>query len=151
MRGYFGIGIYHGKNTINHGTLWRSAYQLGASYIFTVGSRFSRQSSDTMKADRHIPCYEYSDFENFLKYKPLNAITVAVEMGGKSLTNFSHPSQCVYILGAEDHGLPEEVINQCQQVISIPAIRAESYNVAVAGSLVMYDRISKNVVFGIAV
>jgi len=28
-RGYFGIGIYHGKNTDNIGTLWRSASILG--------------------------------------------------------------------------------------------------------------------------
>jgi len=28
---YFGIGIYQGKTESNVGTLWRSAYQLGAA------------------------------------------------------------------------------------------------------------------------
>lgn len=35
-RGYFGIGIYNGKNTANIGTLWRSAAILGANFIFTI-------------------------------------------------------------------------------------------------------------------
>lgn len=39
-RGYFGIGIYHTKNVLNVGTLWRSAHNFGASFIFTVGMRY---------------------------------------------------------------------------------------------------------------
>lgn len=30
-RGYFEIGVYHPKTPMNVGTLWRSAYQLGAA------------------------------------------------------------------------------------------------------------------------
>jgi tRNA(Leu) C34 or U34 (ribose-2'-O)-methylase TrmL len=44
---YFEIGIYHPKTRNNVGTLWRSAYQLGASGLFTIGRRYERQSSDT--------------------------------------------------------------------------------------------------------
>ena len=32
-RGYFGIGIFHGKTETNIGTLWRSAAILGADNI----------------------------------------------------------------------------------------------------------------------
>lgn len=41
--GYFGIGIYGGKTSKNLGTLWRSAWQLGASYCFVVGQRFKKE------------------------------------------------------------------------------------------------------------
>lgn len=41
---YFAIGIYHPKTEMNMGTLWRSAYQLGASYIFTIGSMVTNSS-----------------------------------------------------------------------------------------------------------
>ena len=34
---YFEIGVYHPKKEVNIGTLWRTAYQLGASVIFTIG------------------------------------------------------------------------------------------------------------------
>jgi len=36
--GYFEIGILHPRNSANVGTLWRSAYQLGASGIFIIGA-----------------------------------------------------------------------------------------------------------------
>lgn len=32
---------------------------------------------------------------------------------------------------------------RCHMTISLPSIRTESYNVAVAGSLVMFDRMNK--------
>lgn len=49
MSGYFEIGIFHSKTEQNIGTLWRSAYQLGASGIFTIGKRYKEMSSDTYK------------------------------------------------------------------------------------------------------
>ena len=36
--GYFGIGVYRLKTEANHGTLWRSAFQFGADFIFTIGT-----------------------------------------------------------------------------------------------------------------
>ena len=68
---------------------------------------------------------------------------VAVEMGGEPLSTFDHPERCVYILGAEDAGLPEPVLRACRHRISLEGVRAESYNVAVAGTLIMYDRLNK--------
>ena len=53
-RGYFGIGVFHGKNEQNIGTLWRSANIMGADFIFTIGKRYSRQCTDTMKTPRHM-------------------------------------------------------------------------------------------------
>lgn len=46
MRGYFEIGIYNNKTPSNLGTLWRSAYQLGAAGIFVIGQRYPKQASD---------------------------------------------------------------------------------------------------------
>lgn len=36
QKGFFGIGVYQIKRSENIGTLWRSAYILGASFIFTI-------------------------------------------------------------------------------------------------------------------
>lgn len=144
MRGYFGIGVYHAKREVNIGTLWRSAYQLGASFIFTIGRRYSAQSSDTTVAWRHIPLFDYESFDNFKSNIPYGCPVLAIEMGGHRLKNFIHPERCIYLLGAEDNGLPEEVLSQCYATISLEGVRQLSYNVAVAGSIVMYDRISKS-------
>lgn len=143
-RGFFEIGIVRGKTPSNVGTLWRSAYQMGASGIFTVGRRYPNQASDTVKAFRHIPCREFLDFDAFLASLPHACPIVAVEMGGRSLQEFTHPESAVYLLGAEDHGIPKDILARCHHTVSLPSIRTNSYNVAVAGSLVMYDRQCKN-------
>ena len=37
-QGFFGIGIQNGKTPENLGVLWRSAQNMGASFIFTIGN-----------------------------------------------------------------------------------------------------------------
>lgn len=139
-KGYFAIGIYHTKIETNIGTLWRSAYQLDASYIFTIGRRYKRQASDTGKAWRNIPLYHYETWEEFKKSIPFESRIVGVEMGGIMLSEFKHPDRAIYVLGAEDYGLPESIKDKCSQVIALDAVRNNCYNVSVAGSLIMYHR-----------
>ena len=74
----------------------------------------------------------------FCAAAPYNTPWVAVEMGGVPLASFEHPERAIYLLGAEDHGLPPAIVRQCSHVVSLEAARTPSYNVAVAGSLVMY-------------
>ena len=144
MHGYFGIGIYHTKTEVNVGTLWRSAYQLGAAYIFTIGRRYKHQSSDTTKAWRHVPLFHYDNWEQFYRNLPHDCRIVGVEIGGEDLREYDHLPRCVYVLGAEDNGLPSQIIEQCHNIVAIPSVRSASYNVAVAGSLIMYDRLSSS-------
>lgn len=141
---YFGIGVYSGKTEFNIGTLWRSAYQLGASFIFIINRRYKKQHSDTCKTHRHIPLLQFDNFEHFKK-SLYDCPLVCVEFNEKSISlpEFSHPKTCVYLLGAEDHGIPEKIYEN-YPCIEIPNIRQPSYNVAVAGSIVMYDRLIKN-------
>ena len=141
MRGYCEIGVYHPKTPCNMGTLWRSAYQLGASGIFTIGQRFPRQHSDTYKSWRHIPMREFQDLEAFQAARPYSSVLVGIEMGGKPLASFRHPERAIYLLGAEDHGLPPAIIDECNQTVAIECVRTASYNVAVAGSLALYSRL----------
>lgn len=139
-RGFFEIGIIRGKCPMNVGTLWRSAFQMGASGIFTIGKRYPNQCSDTVKAYRHIPCREFSDIDAFVAALPQSCPIVAIEMGGRPLANFVHPERAAYLLGAEDSGISPAVLARCHHVVSLPAVRTASYNVAVAGSMVMFDR-----------
>ena len=138
--GYFEVGVYHVKHECNIGTLWRTAYQLQAAGIFTIGKRYARQASDTLKAIRHIPLRHFKDWDEFAIGRPIGAQLVAIEMGGTPLRQFKHPKQAIYLLGAEDHGLPETILKHCQAIVSLEAIELPSYNVAVAGSIVLYHR-----------
>lgn len=143
-RGYFGIGVYLPKCEMNIGTLWRSAYIYGADFIFTIGRRYRSQTSDTLKSFRHIPLWNFSGYEDFKNHIPYNAEIVCVEIDDKSrtLVNYVHPQQAIYLLGAEDNGLPEEIMFGKQKIF-IPSKEPRCLNVAVAGSIVMYDRFIK--------
>jgi len=142
QNGYFGIGIYNGKNINNLGTLWRSAYQLGAAFTFVVGSRFRRECSDTPRSWTQIPCFEYEDWNDFASHSPVAAVWVGVEMGGTPLEDFEHPPKAVYVLGSEDTGLNTTMLRACRHHIALPTTgeRSPSFNVAVTGALIMYDR-----------
>lgn len=142
-RGYFGIGIFHGKNEENIGTLWRSANILGADFIFTIGKRYSTQASDTMKTPKHIPLFHYADLDDFFRHTPYSCPVIAVELDERSvpLENFVHPERCIYLLGAEDHGIPTEILDRCYATVQL--IGDYCMNVSTAGSIVMYDRAVK--------
>ncbi len=139
-RGYFGIGIVNSKNHHNIGTLWRSAVNFGANFIFTIGKRYTREASDTCSSIKHIPLYHYADFEDFNKHRPHGCDLVAVEQtnSSRNIVSFIHPERCIYLLGAEDHGLPTEAISKSQSIIHIDTPLC--LNVAVAGSIVMFSR-----------
>ena len=143
-RGYFGIGIFYGKDEKNVGTLWRSAAILGADFIFTIGRRYKSQCSDTMKTPRHIPLYNYEDWQDFKKHIPYDCPMVAVELDEKSipLERYIHRERCIYLLGAEDNGISQPVLKECKDIVQIHG--EYCYNVSVAGSIVMYDRAIKN-------
>ncbi|NJB82134.1 RNA methyltransferase [Wenyingzhuangia aestuarii] len=142
-QGYFGIGIYNGKTPENLGVLWRSAQNMGASFIYTIGNRYAKQACDTHKAVGAMPYFHYDSFEEFYKHLPKSAVLVGVELDDKSvpLETFQHPKRCVYLLGAEDHGLSKEAIDKSHFLVKFKSTL--SLNVAVAGSIVMYDRGAK--------
>lgn len=143
-RGYFAIGVYHPKKQVNVGGVWRTAFNFGANHIFTIGRRYKPQSSDTTKAHHNIPLFNYQTFDDFLKNLPTNCEIVGIELDerAKPIRNFIHPTRCIYLLGCETYGLPPEVLNKCRHVIQIPG--KHCLNVAVAGSIVMFDRINKS-------
>ena len=143
-QGFFGIGIQNGKTPENLGVLWRSAQNMGASFIFTIGNRYEKQASDTHKAVGAMPYFHYNTFQEFYKHLPKGAMLVGVELDEKAvqLKEFQHPRRCVYLLGAEDHGMSKEARDKSHHLVKFDT--RLSINVAVAGSIVMYDRNSKN-------
>jgi len=141
--GYFGIGCLNMKTSMNYGTLFRTAQVFGADFIFVIGNRFKPQPSDTMKAWKHIPTFHYEDFDDFNNHRPYDCELIGIELTPFSvpLDLFKHPKNACYLLGAEDNGLTREAIEKCQNIVVLPGER--SLNVPVAGSIVLYDRITK--------
>ena len=142
-RGFFAIGVYHPKHEVNIGGLFRSADLYDAAFIFTVGRRYtSRQASDTPNARLHTPLFHFDSVDDLRAHLPYSAPLVGVELDPRAqmLGEFAHPDRAVYLLGAEDHGLPLNVLDQCHAVVQIPTPKPQSMNVATAGALILHDR-----------
>lgn len=138
-RGYTGIAMWHPKTRHNWGTLMRTAQILGVDFIATIGQRFPKQASDTMKSYRHVPVFQFQDIDDLINHLPFGCKLVAVETtGATDLKDFKHPERACYLLGAEDHGLDDPTLARCHDIVKLAGDR--SMNVAVAGSIVLYHR-----------
>lgn len=143
VQGYYAIGVFNPKTDHNIGTLWRSAYILGASYIFTVGKRYKKQTSDVLRTWARIPYFHYDTLEDLTNNIPYDCLLVGIELTDEAqfLHEFQHPKRAIYLLGSEDQGLPEPILKRCNAVVKLPG--NSSLNVAVTGSIVCHDRAAK--------
>ena len=142
-RGFCAIGIEGTKTETNVGTLWRSAHSLGADFIFTIGKRYKRQSSDTTKAWKHLPLWHFNNVDELLDHSPHDCPLIGVELMDTAhpLETFAHPERAIYLLGAEDRGLSDRAISRCHSFVQFKSDFC--LNVASAGTVVLYDRQTK--------
>ena len=119
---FFGIGILNNINELNIGSLWRSAYILGASFIFTVDKKYKQQGSDVTKTWTKIPLYHYQTIQDLKSNLPFSTRLIGVEMVKNSipLSQYEHPLMAVYLLGNEKCGLSEKNLSECHSIISLP-------------------------------
>jgi len=139
-RGYFGIALYDFKFPSNISTLLRTAHILKCDFIAIIGERYKHHKTDTTKAFKHIPMFHHRTFSDFKKSLPVTCKLIGIEMGSgsKELRNFTHPERACYLLGAEDYGLPFDVMKQCDSLVKLDGNM--SMNVAVAGSIIIHHR-----------
>ncbi len=141
-RGYFGIGAEGVSKSANVGALLRTAHAFGASFCFTLGAGFdarAARSADTSDTALHVPLYRYRSDE--MLRLPHGCVLVGIEMAedAAELPSFRHPLNAAYVLGPERSSLSPAILAQCRHVVRIPT--RFSLNLAVAGALVLYDRL----------
>lgn len=140
QRGYFGIGVEGISKPMNFGNLARSAHGFGASFVFTVSpaKAVGKPGSDTNRSDFHLPWYTYPSVGEM--HLPDDCRLVGVELTDEAidLPSFRHPTRAAYVLGPEHGSLSPQMGECCEFVVKIP-IRF-CINVAMAGVVVMYDR-----------
>jgi tRNA(Leu) C34 or U34 (ribose-2'-O)-methylase TrmL len=142
-RGYCAIGLHNPKNGFNVGGVMRSVGCCGADLVIIDGPRqnkFMRHPTDTQNAWKHVPVQWVSDIFDVLPY---SCVPVAVDIvpGATPLPEFTHPERACYLFGAEDATLGEKTLSRCARAIVIPSLYC--FNLAVAASIVMYDRNAK--------
>jgi tRNA G18 (ribose-2'-O)-methylase SpoU len=142
MKGYFGIGVERISKAMNVGTLFRTAHAFGASFIFTVASQYRAselRASDTADTPRSLPLHEFADVQSLRLPKECRLVGIELTPDAIELPSFRHPRQAAYVLGSEREGLSPQMQEQCDYMIRIPM--RFSVNLAVAGAIVMYDRL----------
>jgi len=73
--------------------------------------------------------------------EPAGRRIALVARGGEPLSQVDVSGEVVFVLGAEREGLPDEVLARCDVQATIPiAGGADSLNVAMAGTVALYER-----------
>ena len=143
-RGYFGIGVEGISKPMNLGNLFRSAHAFGASFGFTINADYSRKTarSDTSLAPDNIPFYEHDRPDQLVLAEGCELVGIELVDTAIDLPSFRHPRCVAYVLGPERGQLSHELMERCTQVVRIPT--RFCINVATAGAIVMYDRLTSS-------
>ena len=141
-RGYVGIGVEGVSKSANVGALLRTAHAFGAAFCFTLGAGFDARTArraDTSDTALHVPLYRFDTLADLVL--PQRCALVGIELldDADALPSFRHPLNAAYVLGPERAGLSPGLIARCDHVVRIPT--KFSLNLAVAGALVLYDRL----------
>ena len=140
-RGYFAIGAERMSKSLNLGNLMRSAHAFGASFTFTVGATYHalEARADTSKGALHLPHYNWAAISDMALPEKCQLVGVELTEDAVDLPSFRHPLRAAYVLGPERGSLSQDMLARCDFVVKIPT--AFCVNVAMAGAIVMYDRV----------
>jgi RNA methyltransferase, TrmH family len=129
------LALWHVADPGNVGTLVRSAAAFGAGVALSAGCADPtgpKAMRASMGALFEVPLSDFAE--------PAGTRVALVPRGGTSLPQLELEGDVVFVLGAEREGLPEEVLAACAVRASIPqAAAAESLNVAMAGTIALYE------------
>ena len=129
----------------NLGTIIRTAVAAGAKGIFllkgTVDPYNEKCVRSTMSALCNIPIFEditLSEFYDFIKDNSIKTYVTSLD-NAKPYHTISYAKRSMVILGNEGNGVSKEIIEMCDQAITIPMYGdIESLNVSIAAALCMY-------------
>jgi tRNA G18 (ribose-2'-O)-methylase SpoU len=140
-RGYFAIGAERISKALNLGNLMRSAHGFGASFTFTIGAAYQalEARADTSKGAQHLPHFDWERAEDLVLPRGCRLVGVELLEEAIDLPSFRHPARAAYVLGPERGSLSPELLARCDWVVRIPS--SFSINLAMAGAIVMYDRV----------
>lgn len=130
----------------NVGSLIRTAHAVAAEEVILIGEReWNVEAAKTAELYTRI---RFLDGEAaFLRHLAERRFQlVAVELAPRSVSLFeaTYPERPCFLLGAERDGVPESLLEAAATVVQIPQWGlVPSLNLAVAGSVVIYDYLAK--------
>jgi 23S rRNA (guanosine2251-2'-O)-methyltransferase len=130
----------------NLGAIIRTAEGAGADGIILPERRAVGVTATVVKASagasEYLPIARVTNAARALEeLKQRNLWTIGLdERGDKLYDQLDYKMDCALVLGAEGHGLHEQIRKKCDFLVKIPMLgRVPSLNVSVAAAVVMYE------------
>ena len=156
----FSVCLLSITGDLNIGVMIRTAHNLGASSVITIGRRIYDKRS-TVGSHNYIPLHRINGFlpnsceidvNIFSKtMKDFGLFPIFIETGGEDLGTFSWKDKLsktsltpCFVFGSEGEGISDDILSTKEEfrsfIVGIPqrgAIR--SFNVSAAGAIVLWD------------
>jgi 23S rRNA (guanosine2251-2'-O)-methyltransferase len=130
----------------NLGAIIRTAEGAGADGAIIPERRAVGVTASVVKASagasEYLPIAKVTNIGRAIEdLKSRNIWTVGLdERGPQAYDQIDYKMDCALVLGAEGHGLHEQVRKKCDFLVSIPMLgKVPSLNVSVAAAIVMYE------------
>ena len=130
----------------NLGAIIRTAEGAGADGIVIPERRAVGVTATVAKASagalEYLPIAKVTNISRTVEeLKERNVWTIGLdERGEKPYDQLDYKMDCALVLGAEGHGLHEQIRKKCDFLVSIPMLgKVPSLNVSVAAAIVMYE------------
>jgi tRNA G18 (ribose-2'-O)-methylase SpoU len=130
----------------NVGSLVRTAHAVAAEEVILVGERdWNVEAARTAELYTTVSQLEDAEaFRSHLKTRRWNLVAVELDRRAVNLFDAEYPERPCFLLGAELGGVPDELLEKAELVVQIPQWGlVPSLNLAVAGSIVLYDYLGK--------
>jgi len=127
------LALWRVSDPGNVGALLRSADAFGAGVMLSEGC------ADPF-GPKALRAGMGSTFRVPLTPFELRDAVALVAVGGQTLADVELERYSTFVLGAEREGLPPEILERCDVQATIPVQGVESLNVAMAGTIALYER-----------
>ena len=135
------------RSAFNIGSIFRTSECLAVKHLMLCGYTATPESLKTKKSA--MGCDEVLSWQHvnktrdaidLLKNQNIPILALETVQAAKSIYEFKFPSSCAIILGNERHGIEQNILKLCDDVIKIPVYGFKnSLNVANSASIVGYE------------
>lgn len=129
----------------NLGTLIRTSEAVGGAGFILISKHVEPYAPDVVRAAmgaifrQQFVCTNFAALHDWIHRHRCQVIGASPD-GTTDLHQFNYPSSTLLFLGEERQGLTPQQRDLCQHLVRIPMVgTADSLNLAVAGSLLMYE------------
>ncbi len=146
------LALYQIADPGNLGTLLRSLDGMGGNGIILLDNCTDPYDPSSMRASmgamltKQLVRASSQEFIAWLAHKPFPVVGTsdAAKDGYRSI---DYAKDMILLMGSEREGLPTNLMNVCDKVVSIPMVgKGDSLNLSVAASIVLYEYLHQHTI-----